>query len=284
MKKILVPTDFSACAENAVNFAVHSAKTFPSDILLVHAFELNGDVYTDYLGVNKEFNQTQLHEATEKLTELKKSIASKEHLPVESIVFNGGIKESILTLEKERNIDLVIMGTSGFGGLLKKIWGSRTAAVIGKTTVPVIAVPPRYEWKKPEKILFSTNHFETNTDILDIIFEMAACYQATVDIVVFTNQETDAAFTYMEHDRNIPAYERWLEDKYPNASCVIYHLFGSHFEDTMEKFIHQNEIDLMAMVTYRRSFADRIFHPSITKRMSYHTSIPLLAIPAKVEI
>lgn len=283
MKKILVPTDFSACAHNAIKFAVESAKIFPANILLVHAFELNGDVYTDYMGVNKEYNQSQLHEATEKLTQLKMSIENKEAVVLDTTVFTGGVKESILHLENEKNIELVVMGTNGASGLIQKIWGSKTAAVIGKTTVPVLAVPLEYHWKKPEKILLATNHFETDPEILDIVFELAECYKAKIQIAVFTNEASDTALTYLEHARKIPSYDEWLKEKYKDETLVVAHLFGINFEHALENFISQNEIDLLAMVTYKRSFADKIFHPSITKKMSYHTKIPLLAIPATQE-
>ncbi len=42
MKKILVPTDFSLCADEAINFAVQSAKILPLEITLHHAFDLQG--------------------------------------------------------------------------------------------------------------------------------------------------------------------------------------------------------------------------------------------------
>ena len=70
MKKILVPTDFSTCADNAIDFAVQSAKILPVEILLLNAFELSGDIYTDYMGVNKEFNQSQLQAVNNKLAQL----------------------------------------------------------------------------------------------------------------------------------------------------------------------------------------------------------------------
>lgn len=283
MKEILVPTDFSAAAENAVNFAVQSAKLAKTNLLLLHAFELNGDVYTDYMGVNRAFNQSQFQEVKENLAQVARQIENKESIIADTTVFKGSVREGILQLEKEKNIDLVIMGTAGANGLLHKIWGSKTSAIIEKTTVPLLAIPVEYKWKKPAKILLATNHFETDQKILGIIFELAECYKATVELVVFTNEEQDTAFTYLEHDRNIPAYEAWLDEKYSFDYIQVTHLFGNDFEQALENFISQNNIDLLAMVTYKKSFADRLFHPSITKRISYHTKIPLLAIPAKEE-
>jgi nucleotide-binding universal stress UspA family protein len=280
MEKILVPTDFSACAENAVNFAVESAKIFPATITLLHAFELNGDVYTDYMGVNKEYNQSQLHEATDKLTQLKVSIEKKDALSIESTVYTGSVKESILQTASEKNIDLVVMGTAGANGLLQKLWGSTTSAIIGKSQVPVLAIPVNYQWKKPAKILLSTNHFETEPAILDAIFDLADSYNAQVQVVVFTNEAHDTALVFLEQDRKIPAYEQMLKDKYKDVMIGVDHLFGTDFELVLQNYINHNQVDMLAMIPYKRSFADKIFHPSITKRMSYHTKIPLLAIPA----
>lgn len=49
MKKILVPTDFSACSDKAITFAVESAKILPAEIILLHALNIEGNIYTDYM-------------------------------------------------------------------------------------------------------------------------------------------------------------------------------------------------------------------------------------------
>ena len=147
MKKILVPTDFSTCADNAIDFAVQSAKILPVEILLLNAFELSGDIYTDYMGVNKEFNQSQLQAVNNKLAQLLNSIKASEGIIVDTCIFTGTVKESIAEVTIKKNIDLVVMGTAGANGLKEKLWGSKTAGIIGKSPVPVIAVPHEYKWK-----------------------------------------------------------------------------------------------------------------------------------------
>ena len=78
LNKILVPIDFSACADNAVNFAVQSAKILPVEIVLMHAMDIRGSVYNDYLGVNKEYNQEILHDMKTKVAKLKRKIEENE--------------------------------------------------------------------------------------------------------------------------------------------------------------------------------------------------------------
>jgi len=281
MKKILVPTDFSTCAINAVEFAVQSAKFLPVEVTLLHSFEIKGNVYTDYMGVNKEFNQSLLDDVHNKLTELKKAIEETEGVIVNNHVAVTPLVDAVLQATEELNIDLIVMGTLGAGALKEKLWGSKTAAVIGKSTVPVIVIPFFYTWTKPEKFLLSTNHFEKEPAILDFLFEMADLYMAQVHVAVMTDEDDDKAATFMEHTRKISQYEKMLKEQYSEETLTAAHLYGKEFEETLQKHIDENEIDILAMITYQRGFWDWVFNLSKTKRMSYHTKIPLLVIPGK---
>ncbi len=281
MKQILVPTDFFACANKAVDFAVQLAKILPVEVTLLHAFEVKGNTYTDYMGVNKEFNQSLIDEMENKLIQLKNTIEETEGVVVNTYIVNATVNEAIFLATEEKNIDLVVMGTHGASGIKEKLWGSKTATVIGNSKVPVMVIPYEYEWKKPVNILLATNHFEEQHAILDFLFELSHLYLAQVQVAVFTDEDDDKAVTFLEHTRKIPQYEKKLQEQYNEEMLSVTHLFGKEFEETLQKHIEENEIDILAMVTYQRNFWNSIFHPSMTKRMSYHTKIPLLVIPGK---
>jgi nucleotide-binding universal stress UspA family protein len=281
MKKILVPTDFSSCAKNAIDFAVQSARYLPVEIHLLHVFESAQDMYTDYLGVNREFSQVLLAEAQEKLDHLKQQIEETEGISIQTHISVIPLSNAILEVARELHIDLIIMGTLGASGLKEKIWGSKTASLIGKTHVPVLVIPFFYVWKKPEKFLLATNQFEREPAILDFLFEAVDLYMAQMQVIVFTEEEGENAFAILEHTRKTPRYETLLKRQYHQDTLTATQIFGNGFEESLQEYIHVHHIDVLAMITYPRKFWDRIFHPSLTKRMSYHTQIPLLAIPAK---
>jgi nucleotide-binding universal stress UspA family protein len=283
MKKILVPTDFSTCANNAINFAVQSAKILPVEIIIMHAFEKKGDLYTDYMGVNKEFNQSLLNEIGEKLNLLKASIAETEGVLVNTQISIDSLQKSILQVTADKNIDLVVMGTLGASGLKEKVWGSNTADMLGKCPVPVLVIPFYYEWQKPRKFLLATNHFEKQPFNTDFVFELADLYMAKVDAVVFTDEEKDDAATVLQHTFRIPQYESTLKKQYQEETLAVNQLFGKDFEKSLQEYINQNEIDILTMIAYKHTFMERVFHPAMTKRMAYHTAIPLLVIPGKPE-
>jgi nucleotide-binding universal stress UspA family protein len=278
MKQIIVPTDFSRCADNAINFAVQSAKILPAKVTLLHSFEINDNIYTDYMGVNREYNLTILNGVKEKIAQLKKSIEETDGIVVDTLISTSSLQDAIAKSVKEKNADLIIMGTLGASGIKEKLWGSRTAAVIGKSNIPVMAIPIEYKWKKPQKILLATNKFEKEPTILDYLFELEGLYMAQVQVAVFTNVDNDKAALFLEHKNKIAQYENFLKQTYNENTLASVHLYGKDYQTTLQNFIRENNIDIFVMVTYPRSFWERIFNPGMTKRMSYHTHIPLLAI------
>ncbi|MFD2526715.1 universal stress protein [Flavihumibacter stibioxidans] len=280
MKKVLVPTDFSACASNAVDFAIQSSKTIPMEITLLHAFELKGSVYTDYMGVNKEFNQLQLDEVRMKLHDLKISIGKEHGIPVKTMVIVENLGKAIRQATEEEKFDLIIMGTMGAGESRNRFWSTKTGAEIGKTEIPVFVIPREYKWKKPAHILFATNHFEEEPTILDPIFSMAALFGARVQVAIFTDEDDDSPHVFLDHTRTMPNYETALKKKYSEADLTTVQLYGIDFSETMERHIDENDIDILIMVTYHKTFWNRFFHPSMSRQMSYHTKIPLLVLPS----
>jgi nucleotide-binding universal stress UspA family protein len=283
MKRILVPTDFSACAENAIAFAVQSAHYLPVEITLLHVVEETGNMYTDYIGVSRDFNQSLMDEFTHALFLLEQKIKETDGIAVRTSIFRGTVTAGILQATEEKNIDLVIMGTWGSGGLKEKIWGNKSASLVQKTSIPVMLIPFHYQWKKPQRFLLATNHFEKAPAILDYLFEMANLYMARVSVAVFTDEDDDGAGVFLEHTRNAVQYEQVLRAQYHDEGLTATHLFGKEFEETLQRFIAENDMDILVMITYARNdFWDRLFHPSAAKRMSYHTQIPLLVIPAKI--
>lgn len=282
MKKILVPTDFSTCANNAVNFAVQTAKFLPLEITLLHSFEISDSSYINYVGLDKEYNRALLNDLHAELTAYQKSIKETEGISVDIHLSVTPLLEAILKVTEEKNIDLIVMGTLGASGLKEKLWGSKTADLINKTKVPIMVIPHEYQWKKPAKFLLAINNFEEDPEVLNPLFKLAAAYQARVEVVTYTEENLKAS-THIEEVRKIWQYEGRLKEAYQDDTLTVTNISGSEFEETLQLYIKEKKIDVLTMITYQqeKSFLQRLFSSGFTKRMSYHTTIPLLVIPAK---
>jgi len=280
MKKILVPTDFSTCADNALQFAIESARLLPAEITILHAMDLPGTLYADNVGVNREFRQTMWHEDENKLEALKYKVERESGLTIGTRLVAGTLMDAVEFVLKADNFDLVIMGTLGAGGLGEKLWGSNTADVIGVSTIPVLAIPKDYRWKKPEKFLLATGNFEKAPAILDKVFELAGLYMAHVDVAIFTGEHGDA-IEFMEHSRPAAWYREMLSRHYGEQDVHTAQLYGKKLEKSLQEYIDKENVDVLVMISYKRGFWERLLHPSQTKRISYHTRVPLLAVPAE---
>ncbi|MDD3459575.1 MAG: universal stress protein, partial [Weeksellaceae bacterium] len=158
MKHILVPTDFSKASEVAIDFAVHAAKYLKARITLLNSFEVAEGNYTDLMGVNREFTNDLITEAKAKINDLRNEFIKKSDsdIDIDTVISIKSLTDAINEVGESKNIDLVVMGTLGATGIMTKLLGSNTSDVIGKTKIPVMAIPADYKWKKPENILLAT--------------------------------------------------------------------------------------------------------------------------------
>lgn len=281
MKKILVPTDFSPNAARAIDYAVQVARINQATIYLIHACDHLYPVIMDDVLSNEDYNKKISDEAFENLEIIRRSIEETEQVLVNTQLYSGSVIDTIVVAAEEHNADLVIMGTLGITGLKDTIFGTNTAAVISNSTIPVLCIPLEYDWKPPAKFLLAINHFNEVSDILHPVFDLAKVFNAELWITVFTDEHKDAAAGYLSDDRQIKYAEDKLKKEYADFPVKTEHLSGRDFEECINDYINTHQVDLLAMTTHKRSFMEGIFNRSITRKMSYHTKVPVLAIPVK---
>ncbi len=279
MKKILVPTDFSLNADKAVSFAVELAKIANAEIVLVNISSLLDAPFREITILEKKYNLPPVEAAQAELAIIKKELEESSGIIIHTYVYAGGIAASILLAAEENNADLIIMGTLGDAAFKEKLFGSITASVIGKTSIPVLAVPLLSEWVELKNILLAVNHFEEDPGLANPAIELASLFNATVFTAVFTDEDTAMAVDYIENSTAVNEYEEKLQSMYKDTKIEPEKLVGHTFEDTIDSFIKEKNIDLLVMFTHKRSLVGSLFNRSMTKKMSYHTNIPLLAVP-----
>jgi len=281
MKKILVPTDFSPNAARAIEYAVQIAKLNQATIYIIHACDNLDTLNMENVQPRREYNKKITDEAFDNLEMIRRSIEETEQVLVNIQLYSGPVNDTILLAAQEHNADLLIMGTLGISGIKEAIFGSKTAAVISNTTVPALAIPLEYDWSPPLKFLLAINHFDEVSDILNPVFDLAKTFKAEVRLAVFTDEDNIVSSNYLTDARDIKFAEDNLRKKYSDLVINAEHLTGRHFEESINEFIESNQIDLLAMMTHKRSFIGSIFKRSITRKMSYHSKVPILAIPVK---
>ena len=279
MEKILIPTDFSKCADAAINFAVESAKISTVELALVHVLDFY-PAYGDPYGLAAAYPAGYWEDMEKQLLNVKAQLDKKGVTHVDATLYESPFVAGVLKAIKQKHAELVVMGTNGASGMQETLWGSQTGAIIAEAAAPVLAVPCNYKWKHPQKLMLATNSFEKQAGLVEFLLEFLKFYQAELHIVVFTDKKKDKALTLVEHQHQLDSYTAMIKAHY-GVSAVASHIHGNDLEHSLNEYIKDHQIDILAMVTHKRKFFEGIFHPSTTKRISYHTKIPLLAIPSK---
>lgn len=281
MQRILVPTDFSDNALKAITYASEIAQKSDAAIFLLHVIEPAIGMVMDSFAQSNLFMEDVVKERSEQLDLVRKTI--NENYPgikVETEVASGTILHSILDFAGAKEVDLIVMGTTGASGLKEMFMGSVAAGIISRTKIPVLTVPVAYEMEPPDAIVLATNQFEKDRKILNPIISVARLFSAIIHVVVFKNTDGDENADYIYNEEQLNSYIHFLKETFPDVIFKGELLEGKDFEITIDRYSNQNEADIIAMITYPKNFFERISGKSVTKKMAFHSTFPLLAIPA----
>lgn len=274
MKTILVPTDFSKNAENALHFAIVLAKQQHATLILLHAYQLAvavAPVPFNLLILEKEEIK---QDATNKLRTLCAQIDHAGGLLYEYVLEQGEAVDVISNIVNEKEVDLIVMGTKGASGLAGYIFGSVTASVIEKSNCPVMAIPESASLNKPiKKITYATDYQKNDIRNIEKIIELAEPVRAQVNIIHISGDETSSD----EEMKLMSQFMKKVNDvvSYNNLSFQVLH--GRDVEEELEKYIADESTDMLMLSTHSRSFFDRLFEKSITKEVALKAKIPLVA-------
>ncbi len=268
---LLVPTDFSPCADHALGYASLLARRTAHDIRLVHVYspvDLANTAMIDF--VEREMEEAK-KEIGDKLNTLCQEIAERNNIVCSHAVRVGSLTENILLETAESGADLIVMGTEGASGLTKLFFGSRTNSVIENSDYPVLAVPPQTPLSLPKKIVFATNFFDSDLDTLKQLLDFVKPWKPEIYLLHVSHDNMRSERDYIE------SFSKTVMKETNYKQMYYYVLPHENDERGIELFIKSVGAEMLVLSTRKRSFVERIFNASLTKKIAYHLPVPLLA-------
>jgi len=289
-RHLLVPVDFSDYSMKAAQVAFNIAQKAGLKMVLFHsypnpvAFSVPfSDVYAFDTGVliHLENAEKAAQKSMESfLTDLIQKIGKQnwEKAETEYIIKAGDAQEDILSFAHKNHALLIVMGTQGKAGNRSDIIGSVTAEIISSARIPVLVVPPG----TPEnfavsfsKVVYATNFDDKDFMALDKLMRLMQPYQAEIHCIHVRKDEKP------EWDlARLKGMKELLHEKYGKQSFECHLLEGDDILDALEKFIEENQMDVLSLTTHKRSMLSRVFNPSVARKMAFHTNTPLLVFHA----
>ena len=271
MKTILFPTDFSESSTNASLVAVQIAAQLNARLVVLHAYQ-PWLLRPDFPAKGALTPERQRTESLRKLAALRRKLAQSREAKVlvEVVAKEGLILDVLQETVDEYKPELLIMSTVGDAPQASRLLGSLTTAMIPRTTVPMLLIPPTGVNVHFKQLALAIDLSKPIDAIaLGTVIQFAQTFDATIDMVCVSHNPQDAEIKRAAE--RIRDFFRLV----PHTMSIIH---SDHLVETLQRFIAENRTELLVMLPQLHSWFELLFSETITQRMSRQTDIPVLAV------
>ncbi len=275
---ILVPTDFSIVADNALKHAVQVAKAFGNKLCIMHIFEDSfiGSIW----GQKNSYRDGMVGQMLgEKLDALTKSIKEEHGVEASYIIESGRIYSTIVDFAEDdaNDIETIIMGTNGASGMGKVI-GSNASRVISSASVPVVVVKEKQYENGYKNIIMPIDLTMESKQKVKWAIHLAKRYDSTIHI--FSIEEKDD-FLQKRIGANLKQVQEVLTKnnvKFDTKVLDDRNYPGNPADDTLQ---YGNEIDadlILIMSQQERGLGEYIIGTYAQQIVNNHSAVPVMCI------
>ncbi len=277
-KRILISTDFSKNALNAVRYALDLYKDQTCDFHFLNVYQVDGYNLDNAMMVPEpgerafESAKKQSEEQFEKLmTILRLHPDNPKHTYHTISTFNSLLEASKNVIAK-KDIDIVVMGTKGATASRTVIFGSNTINMMEKITeCPVLAVPDEVRFSPPKEIVFPTD-YKTPFKRREINYLIEIGKMHGTFIRVLHIMEDDDLSKKQQDNKAL------LESILEKTDHSFHTLSAIKVQTGINTFIESRGSDMVAFINRKHSFFGSIFSRPLVKELGYHSHIPIIAL------
>lgn len=272
MKKILVPTDFSPNSKSGIRFAIQWATQQNLELVFIHVLHImtptrwTQETSTKYIAGELETCRKRFSKFIEAIYKSMKikpgsysNVIIQEYEPAKNI---------LEYCKKNKTIDCICISSNGAGSVMK-LFGTNTSELIGKSHIPVLAIPKNYKPKEVKSVLFATDFHNYKEEIATVI-RFATAFRAKVDVVHFTRpgeiRFDEEALIKISGD-----YEHGLDVKIDDTNPAV-----PLHERLQETILKRKPSVLIMFSNKERNLMQKIFLSSKAKEVSFNLKTPLL--------
>lgn len=267
MKNILFTTEFSDHAGNVYRYALELAKAFNSDITLGIPFGKPSTV-TDVLS-----KEEKKERALKRLQEFaaNNTPESFQTIPVHYDAVHAFPGEGILSLAEKNQADLIVMSMTGAHADDDQHFSDTTLDILRRADRPVLAVPNTATYNGLNRLVFSTDFQFNDLIALNMLRRWSEKFDAKI-MTVHVLGRTE------ERDEDRESMEA-LETAYSGHQQMQFKLLPSgRTKQELHDYLDENEAELLAMTTSKKSRLWQLLEGSTTRKMARSVKIPLLVI------
>ena len=259
MNTVIVPVDFSETSLNAARYAGQLlAGHYGVNMILYHVYEKQGHATG----------------SQEYLENLKEELLKKGTVKITILAEQGDdFIEELEKLARHQQADLIIMGITGRSPIGQAFIGSNTFKIIERKVCPVMIIPPASQYKDMKNVLLTSdfkNVFATTPSVP--IKKVLKTFQPNLHVI-----NVDSSH-YVAITEEYQAEKAKLAEMLDEFNPEFYFLGWYDVDEAINQFAHDKNIDLIITIPRDHSLIEKMFKGSHTKKLAYHSTVPVLAV------
>ena len=277
MKKILVPTDFSVNANNALVYALHLKKDEDVRIILLHVIEIDLAIVDMPIPSGSAYEAKK--EAAEATLAAQVSLACEQTKrkddsnKIRTLIKAGNPVTLIKDTATDEGVDIIIMGARGkkVSGL-DKFLGTRSSDIAQESDHPVMIIPEDVYFKPIVQLAYASELLPSDPYEVWKALKLIAPFSPIVRYVHVTTNPSD-----ME-DMETQQMKEFVESQPESLQILFHNVQGKNIEEEIEDFCQTYDVDLLVMFHKKQNIFYRMLVTSHTKKILTKIQLPILVM------
>lgn len=260
MKKILVATDFSTCAGNAMEYAMELAKVLGFEVVVIHAIgAMEGVNNNTYAAIYISDYQNHKKQALTTWAETYSTRDEFKGVPVTAVAEVGSVTAVLAKYAESNHVELLVMGNMGSTGI-SGLFGSNVSAMVEKTKIPTLIIPLESKFVLQPVITLATD-FDTKLSAEDV--------NALNELVLgFRTQKLTVLNVIPGSDwKTNEAGEAGVRALLPGVDLDFKYISEGSTIDGILNFVVGAEIDILCLVKHHHNVVYRLFNRSTVNQV-----------------
>ncbi len=281
----IVPIDFSLASENACYFAIDLAWTYKARVKFIHAYNIpdmrpisfdDADFYQTTI-TSQLFEMRQ--EAELKFAQLTAKLKAyiekqKMSVPISTYLINGLPDEITLYSVENENASLIIMGVSKTEQRAFEPMGKIADRISERSEIPVLVVPEETYFSNInyiKNVLYLTDFDESDFGAVRKLLSVLKLLKTKVFCLHISTEARDP------WDKiKIVGLSEYFRKIDPNVVIECDLMVSEDIIKALNEFIIEKNINLISVTTHKRNLISKILFPSMSHKILFHTTIPIL--------
>ncbi len=281
MKRILFPTDFSACSTNAFRYAREMAEYAKAEITVLHVYQMS-----ESTGVQPSMAQMNVFEKKEEtwfnslmenfiLQEVDQRVKdhSTQKTAPKTLVVGGPTVETIVVLAEK--YDLVIMGTHGSTELSNVFLGSISSKVAEFIPIPLLLVPSSAKYKEIKTIVYALSLMGKG-DISNI--DKLIAFARPLFTAIKCVHITEIGHSSLDELHALMLVKNKYED-YHKHFLLFKMMEGRNILEGLKEYLVEVSADILAIGRKKKGYFEQVFGKHLTQSFFHHPLLPFIILP-----